>query len=105
MLCKHTPVAGSNGTCLRGPRGPPGLPGPKGNKGDSVVGPKGSRGTHGYPGRDGGKRSTRHAGLFINVLCLAFMVMVVMKKCCVCLRLNKVWRKEFALVSMPVRYR
>lgn len=55
VLCKSPPVAGSNGTCLRGPRGPPGLPGPKGDKGDSVVGPQGEKGRRGYSGRDGGK--------------------------------------------------
>ncbi|XP_066016147.1 putative cuticle collagen 155 [Pocillopora verrucosa] len=53
VLCKHVLAAGSNATCLRGPRGPPGLLGPKGDKGDSVVGPQGPRGRVGYPGRDG----------------------------------------------------
>lgn len=59
VMCKHVLAAGSNATCLRGPRGPPGLLGPKGDKGDSVVGPQGPRGRLGYPGRDGGKLLTK----------------------------------------------
>ncbi|KAJ7353768.1 hypothetical protein OS493_032350 [Desmophyllum pertusum] len=62
VLCKGTPIAGSNGTCLPGPRGPSGLPGPQGEKGDSIVGPRGQTGYQGYPGRNGAKGSKGTAG-------------------------------------------
>lgn len=75
MLCKGTQVAGSNGTCLRGPRGPPGLPGPKGDKGDSVIGPQGEKGRRGFSGRDGGERNTKQF-----YLCKLFASTVWLKK-------------------------